>query len=386
MEPMTSQQPVPIDELLAHRAWVRTLAPQFSSSTRTAPRISNRRPGRGRSTARRATRVRCAAGSRAFARHVLIDARRAESRRVLRELAVARPRRPRATTSSRGWTHCAAFVQTAYELPEPYRTTLLLRYFEGLSIREIAQRVAAPQETVRTRLKRALEQMRARLDAETGGDRGAWCAALMPLALGTGGVAVKTSTKAALAAVLLVATAAGGVVWSMRARGSESVATSTTAAAPERPEPRRGEAHHDADRESARGFGVARRRSPDAVRRTSRASATVSLEDRGGRTTRHGDGGRRRTIRISFARSRTRLPDADRRRWRDGGAAPRGAPCRARAMRRGHRMARTKSANSTSSSPARRVPRMARSSTSCACRRGGVAFIVDDGRGVPRRR
>jgi RNA polymerase sigma-70 factor (ECF subfamily) len=46
------------------------------------------------------------------------------------------------------------------ELDEPYRTAILLRYFEGLAPRAIAARTGTPVRTVHTRLGRALGMLR----------------------------------------------------------------------------------------------------------------------------------------------------------------------------------------------------------------------------------
>ncbi len=54
------------------------------------------------------------------------------------------------------------------QLKEPYRTTVLLRFFEDLSMEEIAHRQGVPIETVRTRLKRSLQRLRAPLQKEFG--------------------------------------------------------------------------------------------------------------------------------------------------------------------------------------------------------------------------
>ncbi len=62
-------------------------------------------------------------------------------------------------------------------LDEPYRVVVEARFFEGLAPRSIAARLGVPVETVRTRLKRALAQLRARLDRAPGG-REAWLAAV----------------------------------------------------------------------------------------------------------------------------------------------------------------------------------------------------------------
>ena len=76
----------------------------------------------------------------------------------------------------------AELVRAVLALEEPYRSVVLLRYFENLPPRAIARRLGLPVETVRTRLKRAMSQLRARLDAETFGGRSAWCSLLLPFA------------------------------------------------------------------------------------------------------------------------------------------------------------------------------------------------------------
>jgi RNA polymerase sigma-70 factor (ECF subfamily) len=81
------------------------------------------------------------------------------------------------------------------ELAEPLRSTILLRYFEGLSAAEIARRQGVPAGTVRWRLKTGLDRLRAALDGESGGDRRRWGALLAPLA-GSPDVARATAWKA----------------------------------------------------------------------------------------------------------------------------------------------------------------------------------------------
>lgn len=71
----------------------------------------------------------------------------------------------------------------ATNLPEPYRETILLRYFEGLEPQDIAGRLQVPAATIRTRVRRGLEQLRQRLD-HVHGERATWQAALLPLAYG----------------------------------------------------------------------------------------------------------------------------------------------------------------------------------------------------------
>ena len=99
-------------------------------------------------------------------------------------------------------------------LDEPYRVCIYLRFYEGLPPREIAARVNAPVSTVQTRLQRALERLRRRLDDSSDGDRSSWCAALghllvrraaEPGALSVGllgGVLVNAKLAVALAVVV----------------------------------------------------------------------------------------------------------------------------------------------------------------------------------------
>ncbi len=101
-------------------------------------------------------------------------------------------------------------IQSVLALSEPYRDVLLLRYFEDLTPTEIAARLDCPVKTVKSRLARALEQLRERLQArrdEHGLDGlsalALWIPAVKPLfAVGTG-----TKLVAALAFVLAGAAA-----------------------------------------------------------------------------------------------------------------------------------------------------------------------------------
>ena len=103
---------------------------------------------------------------------------RAEGRRAWRQRRAAR------TDELPSTSHLVEQVDTQHrlsrvvlELDEPYRTTLLLRYFHELPAVEIARRQGLPAGTVRWRLKRGLDDLRARLD-RSWGDRRSWCLAL----------------------------------------------------------------------------------------------------------------------------------------------------------------------------------------------------------------
>ncbi len=65
-------------------------------------------------------------------------------------------------------------------LDEPYRTAILLRYFEGLPPRAIAERTGATVEAVKKQLTRGQKELQRQLESKYG-DRGAWAVALLPL-------------------------------------------------------------------------------------------------------------------------------------------------------------------------------------------------------------
>jgi len=74
-------------------------------------------------------------------------------------------------------------AEAVTRLDEPLRAVIVLRYFQGLDSSAAAARLGVPASTLRTRLQRALEALRADLDQRTGG-RQSWAALLMPLARG----------------------------------------------------------------------------------------------------------------------------------------------------------------------------------------------------------
>lgn len=130
-------------------------------------------------------------------------------------------------------------VEHVLALDEPWRSTVLLRFFDGLSSEAIARREGLPASTVRNRVAHALGLLRARLERTRGTK---WMEGLAPLiglspttvGAGTviGGVLMGTGAKVTLAA----AVAAAATWWSWRAlaagptdvRGSEELAELTS--------------------------------------------------------------------------------------------------------------------------------------------------------------
>lgn len=121
-------------------------------------------------------------------------------------------------------------MDAALRLAEPGRSAVLLRFQGGLSYAEIAQRLGVPIETVRTRIKRGLAQLRGELDGRHGGTQ-AWALPVLGIGWQGGGVAAAgvllMATLGKVAAVLVVAAAVWVVVpWSeadLAGRGEPSV-------------------------------------------------------------------------------------------------------------------------------------------------------------------
>ncbi|MCP3916968.1 MAG: sigma-70 family RNA polymerase sigma factor [bacterium] len=207
-------------ELLAQTGWMRALAARLVADPARAEDLVQdalvvaleRRPEEG-------------PGLRAWlgevVRRIAHGGRRGEARRATRERRAARDEaQPSFSETNDRLVAHRALVEELDELPEPYRTTLLLRFFDDLPPRVIAARQGVPVKTVQTRLARGVDKLRARLVAR-GGGRGTWLSALAPLALPgreptalfstlTGAIAMNTGLK--VAAIVGLAIAAGSAL------------------------------------------------------------------------------------------------------------------------------------------------------------------------------
>lgn len=90
------------------------------------------------------------------------------------------------------------------QVGEPYRSTLVLRFWHDLPPRAIARRLGIPVATVKSRLQRGLGELRQRLDA-TSGDRQRWIVALAPFAVPAVGATAAAGTGLTFAALLPLA-------------------------------------------------------------------------------------------------------------------------------------------------------------------------------------
>jgi RNA polymerase sigma-70 factor (ECF subfamily) len=210
--------------LLAHRDFVRAVAAEIVGDVASLDDVEQetliaawQRGGE----ATRSWRGFLATLARNFARQF----RRGERRRREREEAAAtRERTPSVAEVVAREEQRRAVVVAVLALEEPERGAVLLRFYEGLPPREIARRLAIPVETARTRVKRGVERLRARLLAREEGEPRRLLAWLVPLARPLATTAPVASQVALLAAAGIVLAALswpafreGG--WFRRGRG-----------------------------------------------------------------------------------------------------------------------------------------------------------------------
>ncbi|HZN40298.1 MAG TPA: sigma-70 family RNA polymerase sigma factor [Planctomycetota bacterium] len=189
----------------------------------------------------------------AFLRHVLrVQAyrhHRGEVRRKHREHTHARDRgvaAPPAEHALEQREAVAALHAALMSVPQPHLGALLLRYFEDLPPQTIAERLAVPLPTIKSRLARGLELLRAELDRRTkGGDwreRFALAFALPPAVVRTGAAVslLAILTMKLIVAVLFVGVAA--TLWLAWPKGDVSPPATGVVAATDSPPARAAEA------------------------------------------------------------------------------------------------------------------------------------------------
>jgi len=129
---------------------------------------------------------------------------RGESRRARREGLVAKSEGVPSAAEVASRVEIQSLLADAVKsLEEPYRTTVVLAFYDGLKPKQIAQQQGISVDTVRTRIRRALERLRARLDS-----------CLTPLlwpksaaaAAVTGALVMSTRLKIALIVLILIPT------------------------------------------------------------------------------------------------------------------------------------------------------------------------------------
>ncbi len=214
---MNDRPPPDVEQLLRHARWVRALACRLVAD-----------PGRADDIVQDTWVAALEHGPReehsirAWLGRVVANfafqQRRSEGARTRREHCVASPEPlPSVAEMAARAELERKLVSEVLALDEPYRSTVLYCYFENRSAVEVARELGVPTSTVRNRLKRALELLRARLGAE---ERASWqwClgGALTPAV--TGGTATSSGTSItgalsmALKAKLVVTLASAAVI------------------------------------------------------------------------------------------------------------------------------------------------------------------------------
>lgn len=227
------------EQLMAEMAWVRRLARALVRDHSTADDVAQdawvvaneRQPSTDRPLRPWLSRV---------VRNLAHTRKRAEARRDVHEGAavdlrvVATP----AELIERVELH-RAIADEVIALAEPYRSTVLLHFFEDLSSVELAQRLGVPEGTVRRRLKVALDQLRDALRERSRADERNWLRALVPLAALPNRAAAPSAlptligafaVKKLVAAVVVVL--ALGLVWIWHRAPSASTPSASHAPAP----------------------------------------------------------------------------------------------------------------------------------------------------------
>ncbi len=218
------ERPLPIEpeELLAHAHWMRSLAQSLVHDASSADDVVQesmaaalRRPPLGGPTLR--------AWLARVVRNVASNFKRGEQRLAERHRARGADEGsidPSATIERLDTQRL--IVDLVRELDEPARSTIVMCYFEGLTSVEVGRRMGVSDATVRWRLQKALDELRARLQRKCG-SRDAWCALLVPFthtfkigpttaaAAGAtaGAMTMGAMSKVALAAVSLSIVGAG---------------------------------------------------------------------------------------------------------------------------------------------------------------------------------
>ena len=215
------------EDLLAHAAWIRALARGLVRDPDVADDLVQdtwlvalrRRPRSDRPLRPWLARV-AKNFARQRARHEQAGPRRALGDAT--ELAQL-PQLPTGEALAERAELQSKLVRCVLDLREPYRSTVLLRYYEDLPAVEIARRLGLPDATVRSQLSRALRELRTRLDQEHEGGCRAWSLAFAPLiaepavvafSFFQGVMVMKASVKTSVAiGLLLLISVSGWGVW-----------------------------------------------------------------------------------------------------------------------------------------------------------------------------
>jgi RNA polymerase sigma factor (sigma-70 family) len=160
-------------------------------------------------------------------RNAVRKAYRSEGRRQVHEEAAARPERTPSTAEVvEGLSTQLTVARAVNVLDEPYRETIHLRYYEDLSLKEIATRMETPLATVAARVQRGLGMLQRVLERQLGAEGHNWALALLPLFDGdpaSGPLAPPTALGAGAAKVVILGIMAVVAGFGLRALVTQEV-------------------------------------------------------------------------------------------------------------------------------------------------------------------
>lgn len=223
-----TSRPLDVDDVLRDLAWLQRLARSLTDDEDAADDIVQETLIAATSQPRPLGALR--GWLRGIARNLHRERIRAETRRTIRERLSSPGEEPQtpAQLVERAEVQ-SALARFVVGMDEPYRTTVLLHYFEGLTSAEIGARMGVPPATVRWRLAAALRDLRSQLDRWSGGNRRRWALLFgLPGSRVTGSVLrgvvmAKAGTKTVALVAMLLAMIGGGLIV-MRARTHSTTA------------------------------------------------------------------------------------------------------------------------------------------------------------------
>jgi len=241
---MTDTPALTADQLVRHEAFVQAIARALLGDEARAQDVVQetwltalrRSPDRAGSTRAWLGRV---------ARNLALDDRRSAQRRATREQLVARAEAIESVDESYARLSVQRdVVDAVLGLREPYRSVVMLRFFQELDANAVAERLGRSAATVRSQQSRALGLLRESLDGKYGGDEALWVSVLLPLAAtgqATKSVGLTSLASPAVIAVLATAVGCAGLLFALRVQAPDSIPpvlhASSIAPPPQSPDP-----------------------------------------------------------------------------------------------------------------------------------------------------
>lgn len=227
--------PVPpdtrIESLLAHAGWVQALARSLSRDQASADDLVQQTWVRVLETPP-ASRSETGGWLATVVRNLARDRHRRDTRRARHEAAApsaAAPSPGAEDLLTRAEAH-RRLIELVVALDEPFRSTVLLRFYEGLGPAEIAARTGVEAATVRTRLHRALALLRGRVGRDVLALAVPYSVVPSSAAPGkgaavsgshvVGGAAVGAGKKTTAGVLLLLLALGGGGAWFVAGAGA----------------------------------------------------------------------------------------------------------------------------------------------------------------------